>query len=556
MEPKIELIWILAIGFGLACGLGALAQRFRLPPVVGYLVAGFLMGPHSPGYVADPYISQQLANIGVTLLMFAVGLNFRLEDLLFLNKLILPGALFLSSLSIALGVLLSLSLGGSAAAGLVIGLAVCVSSTVVIVRVCTDQNLLHTPQGHLAVGWTVAEDLISVFGLIFLPALAYPDLFENGAFPNLLFSIVAAILKMAALILIIYLVGEKLIEKTLKTIARMRSHELFTLAVLAWVFVIAVGSASLFNVSIALGAFIAGTAVGKTVVSHQAAANAIPMRDAFAVLFFVSVGMLFNPVALGNNLPLFLGIFAIVILVRPLIAFLMIIVRHPPQAALTVAFAISQIGEYSYIIAAEGEALHILPENAYDVIVACSFITIALNPMIFQLFRSFLTSRRHYSVLQKEADKEALISGLYASSQRQGFFARVIVIGFGPVGQAAVQFLLEKQCQVVIIDENVDTVSLLKEQGVEAIYGDAAQFRILEMANIDNASLIVISVPDLSIAKKIIRAARHINPHIEIIARSHFSSEINEHQEEVVIISDEQAAAEQMVAAIRSELAS
>lgn len=531
----LRIIWLLAIGLSLACLFGYLAQRAKQSPILGYLLAGYLIGPHSPGFVADSYMTDQLAIIGVTLLMFAVGLNFNWKDLLAVKYLALPGALLLSSISIIAGTFYSIYLGESWLSGLVIGLAVCVSSTVVIVRVLSDQNLLQTKSGHLVVGWTIVEDLISVFGLLMLPALVQTPTIDNQIIPVLM-TVLWVLFKIAVLGLIVYFVGEKLIEKFLKSIARTRSHELFTLAILACTFLIAIGSSYIFGVSLALGAFIAGTIVGKTDMSHQAAANALPMRDVFAVIFFLSVGMLFNPMQVTQNLPLFFGILCILLLLRPLIAFLIVTFsKYPIPVAFTVALAISQIGEYSFILAEEGSRLGILPDNAYDILVACAFISIGLNPILFKIFRPlFNKNSSHKSLKMQNSNKE--------SSK-----PNVIVIGFGPIGQVAVKHLREKSYFISVIDQNIDTISSLKENNIQAVFGDATQVHILEKANLEHCKLFVITVPDFNVTKAIIKIVQRNNPFIPIIARIRFKADIDKFLfENVFTFCDEEATSEKL----------
>ncbi len=558
MPEELKIIWILAIGFGIACTFGFIAQRLKLSPILGYLLAGYIIGPNFPGFVADPAMSEQLANIGVTLLMFAVGLNFNWKDLSAVKQLALPGALILSTLSITAGLLYSMYLGESAQAGLVVGLAICVSSTVVIVRVLADQHLLHTRQGHIVVGWTIVEDLVSVMGLILLPAFVLPAGLNTSPVVSVLYSISFVLLKMVALGFIIYFVGEKLIDKLLKVIARTRSHELFTLAILSCVFLIAVGSSAIFGVSLALGAFIAGTVVGKTDVSHQAAANALPMRDAFAVIFFLSVGMLFNPIAVGNNLPLFFGILTILLILRPLAAFTIVkLANYPNTVAFTVALAIGQIGEYSFILAEEGSQLGILPENAYDVIVACAFISIALNPLLFQLFKPLTIKRWSQNSPQiKDSAQSQTLKALYEEEDTpDSFMPKVVVIGYGPMGQMAANYLLEKNYNVTVIDQNIDTVSSLKESKIEAIFGDASQFQILERAYLEQVRLLIITTPDFQVTQSIIQAAKQTNPYVKIIARSHFKSDLHHDRfGDIPIVCDEEASAEKMVHLIKSQL--
>ncbi len=552
MPHELQTLWILAIGFSVACGAGYLAQRLKLSPILGYLLAGFIIGPNSPGFTANQEISDQLATIGVTLLMFAVGLNFNWKDINALKKTVVPGAVILSILSILAGIGLSVSLGETVKAGFVVGVAICVSSTVVIVRILTDQHLLRSQQGALVIGWTIIEDLISVFGLILLPSLVYTassgefSLSEAIAYPLLIVS-----LKISALVVIVYFVGERLIEKMLIVIARTRSHELFTLAILACVFLIAVGSAYFFGISIALGAFIAGTVVGKTELSHQAAANAFPMRDAFAVIFFLSVGMLFNPVAVQNNIPLFLGILAILLVFRPLMTFFILkIGKYPSYMAFTVALAISQIGEYSFILAEEGSNLKILPDNAYDIIVACAFISIALNSILFQIFKSWIHPEKRTT---NHDMMDLSISTLYRpQSSQTSFLPRAMVIGYGAVGRAAAAYLAGK-FQVVVIEQNIDTVSRSKEKNIKFLFGDASQQQLLERANIENMDLVVITTAEAPTTSLIIDSVQRANARAEIISRIKLRSDYkNIKTRNIPIVCDEEAAAEKMVALLKT----
>lgn len=556
MDGEIAIIWILAIGLGLACFFGFMAQKAKLSPIIGYLLAGYIIGPNSPGLVVDIRISEQLASIGVTLLMFAVGLNFKWKDLIAVKKIAIPGAIALSTFSIAAGTFYSMYLGESLIAGLVTGFAICVSSTVVIVRVLSDQGLLHTQQGHIVIGWTIVEDLISVFGLILLPPLVATNLSTNHLSFDIFYPILWVILKIFALILFLYYIGEKLIEEILKIIARTRSHELFTLAILACIFLIAIGSSYLFGVSLALGAFIAGTIIGKTEMSHQAAANALPMRDAFAVIFFLSVGMLFSPLAVANNFPLFFGILIILLMIRPVLAFLIVsIFKYPKAAALTVALAIAQIGEYSFILAEEGSNLGILPDNAYDILVACSFITIALNPFLFQLFQPFCKKLLQTPISNNHASMETSLELFTESSNKYSFLPRAVVIGFGPVGQTAVKYLLDIGYHTVVIDQNIDTISSLNNTEIEKIFGDAAQFHLLEKAGIENALLLVITIPEFLVTQSIIQTARNINPGIKIIARCRFKADVkNSIFESVVTTCDEDSSAENLILKIQAAL--
>lgn len=553
MGNELSIIWLLAIGLSLACILGYTAQLLRLSPILGYLLAGYFIGPNSPGFVADMLISEQLANIGVTLLMFVVGLNFNWSDLTAVKNIALPGALALSTFSILAGMLFSIYLGESTIAGFVIGLSICVSSTVVIVRVLSDQGLLQSKQGHIVIGWTIVEDLISVFGLLLLPALVRQASSGGSGALDVVYPIAMVVFKISVLGAFIYFIGEKFIDKLLKLIARTRSHELFTLSVLACAFLIAIGSSYFFGVSLALGAFIAGTIVGKTDMSHQAAANALPMRDAFAVIFFLSVGMLFSPKSIANNFPLFLGILTILLVFRPLLAFLFVkIGKYPLAVAFTVAIAIAQIGEYSFIIAEEGSRLGVLPDNVFDILVACAFITIALNPLLFQAFQ-FICNKRIGPTITENMAGTPSISQLYDAEGNNQTGPKAVVVGFGPIGQAVTQYFFDRGYRVIIIEQNIDTVTEIRGRQVTALFGDARQFHILEKAEIEHADIMAITIPDFPITQSIIQTAKTINPFIQIVARSKFKTDaIHNQYGEVPVVCDEDAAAEKFIELIKS----
>lgn len=553
MGEELRVIWLLAIGLGLACLCGYIAQKLKQSPIIGYLLAGFLIGSNSPGFSADTYIADQLATIGVTLLMFVVGLNFNWKDLLEVKKLAVPGALILSGISILAGVLYTYFLGGSLLAGLVVGVAISVSSTVVIVRVLSDRGLFQTKQGHLVVGWTIVEDLISVFGLLLLPALVSANIGSLDSRTHIIYEIFLVLVKITALGFIIHLFGEKFVEKILKIVARTRSHELFTMAILSTTFLIAILSSYSFGVSLALGAFIAGVIVGKTDMSYQAAANALPLRDTFAAVFFLSVGMLFNPATIMDNLPLFSGILVIILVMRPIIAYLIVkIARYPSSVALTVALAIAQIGEYSFILAEEGSNLGILPDYAYDVIVGSAFVTILLNPILFKLFRITGERSARYSNVREELSIHHLSENAYGSL---AFLPRAVVIGFGPIGQAAAYEILKRGYHLTVVDQNIDAIASLKDRKVEAIFGDATQFHILEKAQLENARLLVVTTPEFSTTRSIIQVAQITNPNLKIIARSRYKASLTDRLfGDIPVVCDEEATAEKLISSLQVEL--
>jgi len=557
MQEEWKVIWLLATGLGLACLFGYGAQKIKQSPILGYLLAGFILGPNSPGFVVDIAIADQLASIGVTLLMFVIGLNFNWKDLSAVKKIAVPGAVIVSGLSILAGTLYSMYLGEEFAASFVIGVAICVSSTVVIVRVLADQNLLHTRSGHVVVGWTIVEDLISVVGLLLLPAIVVAD--ANTNVLGIAFPIIWVSIKILLLGVFVYFLGEKLVEKILICVARTGSHELFTLAALACVFLIAIGSSYLFGVSLALGAFIAGTIVGKTDMSHQVAANALPTRDAFAVIFFLSVGMLFNPMALTNNLPLLFGILAILLVMRPILAYLIVTkMKHSKALALTVALSIAQIGEYSFILAEEGSNLGILPDNAYDILVACAFITIGLNPLLFNFFSTFYSNALRaveVSSTQKFASEVGAINFSNEIDNELALPLGVVVIGFGSLGKSVANYLSDQGYYVLAVDKNIDVIENIKLDGIKYLFGDATQLHILEKAQIDKSVLIVITIRDFLTTKSIIKTAQEIRPYIDIIARCHSKKNAtNAIFNDISIVCDQESLFEKFITALNNKL--
>jgi CPA2 family monovalent cation:H+ antiporter-2 len=387
MNPyKFEIIIILTFGFALSSLFGYLSNRLKLSPIVGYLFAGYLIGPYSPGFTADLHIAEQLSEIGVILMMFGVGLHFKLEDLITVKNIAIPGALVQTSISALVGAFLVYTLGWSIYSGIILGLAVGVASTMVLARVLSDHKLLNTTEGHIAVGWLVVEDILTVFVLLLVPILSAAAKGEALSYYELMSSIALSIAKFILLFVVMFTIGQKIIIYVLTRFLETKSHELFTLSILAITFLIAVGAYFVFGISIALGAFIAGMVMGKTDVKHQVSKNAKPIKDTFVVLFFLSTGMLFNPNVLIEQYTLLIGVLAIILLVKPLVAYFFIVcLKYPAKTAVIVAFSLAQIGEFSFILAEEASRQNILPDAGYDAIVACGLITIALNPLIFKM---------------------------------------------------------------------------------------------------------------------------------------------------------------------------
>lgn len=531
---KLKIVLIVTVGFGLASILGYISQRLKLSPLLGYLLAGYLIGPYSPGFVADVEISEQLAEIGVILMMFGVGVHFKWEDLVSVKNVAIPGAICQTLIATVISAYLIQQLGWSLEVGVVIGLAIGVASTVVLMRVLTDNHILHTPQGHIAVGWLIVEDILTVVALIVLPSLALPS--QGSAFTiySLAGSIAVALGKFALLALVMFTVGRACVKYILFKIARLHSQELFTVTVLALTFVIATGSALLFGASIVLGAFIAGMVIGQTDVRHQATVNSLPLKDAFVVIFFLSVGMLFNPPEILGNLPLFLIILGVVLFVKPLTAFLLVkLMRYPLRTALTVAIALAQIGEFSFILSEEAMKLKILPDEGYDIVVACALISIAINPLLFGLVD------RIALYVQKKAS-EAVRETDYVSTD----LPRAVIVGHGPIGQKVAQVLVSAGFSPTIIDSDLDMVADLTRQHKHALYGDASVPNLLEIAHLETASLLVITVSEIESTVGMIRSARHLHAKLPILARASLISEraLLENLDVSVICSEEESA--------------
>lgn len=526
MPHHFALLEILAIGFLLALALGYVTHRLRLSPIVGYLLAGYLVGPHSPGFVANAALADQLAEVGVILLMFGVGLHFNIKDLLAVRRIAIPGAIVKSLVATAVGAAAAWFAGLGLGASLVLGLGISVASTVVLVRVLIDNDMLDTVHGHITVGWLIVEDIFTVVVLVLLPAAA--AIGGNGSGMGLVSAFVTALIKLAMLVVIILIVGGRVIPWLMAHVARARSRELFTLTVLAVAIATATMSAKFFGTSVALGAFLAGLVVGKSHLSHQAAADVLPMRDAFAVLFFISIGMLFDPAFLRQNPALVIACLAIILLVKPITtAAIVVLSGYSVRTAITAAIGLAQIGEFTFILAQQANALKLLPAEGVSVLVVCALITIALNPVLFRLgvpFENWLRGRpRIWSYLNRRAEAKGRATNLAAAEAiRRNGATRAIVIGYGPVGQRVAGILREFNIEPVIIDLNVDTVNNLVEQGMPAIYGDGARDEILKSAGIERASFLLITLPDINAAIGTIAHARELNSDIKILVRARF----------------------------------
>ena len=523
MPHDTSLIDIVAVGLGLAFVLGAIANKLRLSPLVGYLLAGVAVGPFTPGFVADQEIANQLSEIGVMLLMFGVGLHFSLDDLLEVKWIAVPGALAQITVATLLGMGLAWAMGWPLMHGLVFGLALSVASTVVLLRAMEERRLLDTKRGRIAVGWLIVEDLVMVLALVLLPALA-GVLGDGGARPEVATTgvILAALgwtlLKVSLFVAVMLVVGRRVIPWTLEKVAGTGSRELFTLAVLAIALGVAFGSAALFGVSFALGAFFAGMLLNGSELSHKAANDSLPLRDAFAVLFFVSVGMLFDPRILLEHPWQVLATLAIIVLGKSVAAYWIVrAFRHPPSTAITISVSLAQIGEFSFILAGLGVSLQILPPEGRDLVLAGALLSIIANPLLF----AWLDRRQaRQEALQAPAEPEpppgpALVPGNHA-----------IVIGYGRVGSELAGVLRDRGVNVLVIDTDKDHIERAHAAGFPGIRGNAASDRVLAEAQPQTASIAILAIPQPLEAGEAIAKLRALSPALPVLARAHSDAEV------------------------------
>ena len=519
MEHGGDLITTIALGLSAAFVAGFVARRLRLPSIVGYLLAGVALGPFTPGLFASPEIATELAEIGVILLMFGVGIHFSFRDLLAVRFIAIPGAVFQSTVATLFGIGLALMLGWGVPSGIVLGIALSVASTVVLLRALIQRNALDTVHGRAAVGWLIVEDIFTVLVLVFLPSFAI--LVEGGgeAGVSILLPIGEALFKAAALGVVMIVVGTRVVPWLLVQVAREGSQEMFTLAVLALALGIAFASSVVFGVSLALGAFLAGAVVGETDLSHKAAADALPLRDAFSVLFFVSVGMLLDPAYLVENPLAVLAVVALVVVGKSIAAILIVaLLRYPLRTGLTVGAGLAQIGEFSFILATAGVAEGLLPDEAYQLVVAGALISITLNPLVWQLVDPIdAWFKRHPSV------RRALDHGggrlARPAPDRAPLSGHAVICGWGRVGRTVARALEARDFAYVVIEENRRTVEGLRERGLEALYGDIADAELLKHAGVGRARVLVFCAYDPPAAEFAVDFARRVNPRIEIVAR-------------------------------------
>ncbi|WFU80952.1 YbaL family putative K(+) efflux transporter [Bradyrhizobium sp. CIAT3101] len=532
MPHDTPLIATIVVGLGLAFVLGTIAQRFRIPPLVGYLLAGVAVGPFTPGFVADQALATELSELGIILLMFGVGLHFSLQDLLSVRNIAVPGAVVQIAVATLMGLGLALLMGWSASAGLVFGLALSVASTVVLLRALQERRLMETDRGRIAVGWLIVEDLAMVLVLVLFPAIASLQGGHGGkpAFEPLAAQlglglagvVMLTIVKIVAFIGLMLVVGRRVIPWILHYIAHTGSRELFRLAVLAIALCIAFGATKLFDVSLALGAFFAGMMLRESPLSARAAQESLPLRDAFAVLFFVSVGMMFDPMSVVREPWPLLATLAIIMLGKSLAAFLIVVLfRHPVATALTISASLSQIGEFSFILAELGVASQILPSDGRDLIMAGAILSIMLNPLMFAA-ATWLAP-----LLEPRRDTLQVAAAVPEPIRTTDLADHTIVIGYGRVGALVGDALKQRQLPFLVAEVGESALEKLKRGGIETIMGNAAQPEILGATNPARARHLVIAIPEAFEAGQIVQQARAANPDLRIIARAHADAEVD-----------------------------
>jgi CPA2 family monovalent cation:H+ antiporter-2 len=522
--------------------MGFIAARLKLPVLVGYLVAGIIIGPATPGFVADVELSSQLAEIGVMLLMFGVGLHFSLDDLLAVRQIALPGAVVQITVATVLGMAVSAAWGWSLAAGIVFGLALSVASTVVLLKALESRGVLDSVNGRIAIGWLLVEDLVMVLVLVLLPAMALwlggtgNAAAEPPGNRSLSITLALTIGQVSVFVALMLVVGRRLFPWLLWQIARTGSRELFTLCIVAAAVGIAYGSAALFGVSFALGAFFAGMVMRESPLSYRAAEESLPLRDAFSVLFFVSVGMLFEPEVLIREPLHVLIVLAIIIFGKSLAAFVIVLLfRYPLNTAFTVSASLAQIGEFSFILANFGVSLGILPAEGQSLILAGAIISIAVNPLLFKAIEPAQAWIRSRSKLAQALERpDDPLAALPMTTDLKRLTGHVVVVGYGRVGRRIGEALTAHGIPIVVAEQNREIVERLRSKGIAAVSGDASDPAVLLQAHVHRASILVIATPDTLNVRKMIEVARTVNPRIQTVVRTHS-------EEEAVLLEKEQA---------------
>lgn len=528
MDHSVALISTLAAAFGLALPLGFVAVRLKLPALVGYLVAGIVVGPAMPGFVADIGLARQLAEVGVMLLMFGVGLHLSLDDLLQVRRIALPGAVVQIAVASALGAGIAALWGWTPGAGVVFGLALSVASTVVVLKTLEARGVLGSVNGRIAVGWLVVQDLVMVIVLVLLPPLSgWLGGNDAGGGHDLGYTLLVTFGQVALFVVLMLVVGRRVFPWILWQVARTNSRELFTLSVVAAAVGIAYGSAQLFGVSFALGAFFAGMMLSESHLSQRAAEESLPLRDAFSVLFFVSVGMLFDPGVLLREPAHVLAVVAIIVLGNSLAAFALVLAfRYPVNTALTVAVSLAQIGEFSFIVAGLGVSHGLLPPEGQDLVLAGALISIAINPLVFgavEPLHQWVLSRSEFARTFERRDDP--LAELPMTVDQNRLTGQVVLVGYGRVGRRIGDALAARGISFVVAEQNREIVERLREEGVAAVSGNAGEPAVLIQAHIARASMLVIATPDTFHVRRMIETARALNPGIETVVRTHSEEE-------------------------------
>ncbi|MGK3125083.1 YbaL family putative K(+) efflux transporter [Candidatus Pantoea formicae] len=522
MHHTTPLITTIVGGLVLAFLLGMLANRLRISPLVGYLLAGVLAGPFTPGFVADTNLAPELAELGVILLMFGVGLHFSLKDLMSVKSIAIPGAVAQIAVATLLGMGLSWTMGWSWMTGLVFGLCLSTASTVVLLRALEERQLIDSQRGQIAIGWLIVEDLVMVLTLVLLPAIA-GMLEEGNASPTLLlWDLMLTIGKVVAFMVLMMVVGRRVVPWILAKSAATGSRELFTLSVLALALGIAFGAVEFFDVSFALGAFFAGMVLNESELSHRAAHDTLPLRDAFAVLFFVSVGMLFDPMILVEQPLAVLGALAIIVLGKSIAAWLLVtLLGHSRRTAMTISVSLAQIGEFAFILAGLGISLGMLSDEGRNLVLAAAILSIMLNPILFTLLERYLekTETIEEQTLEEAIEEEKQIPVDICN--------HAVIVGYGRVGSLLGQKLMEADVPLVVVENSRPRVEALREQGIKAVLGNAARTDTMDLARLDCARWLLLTIPNGYEAGEIVTFAREKRPDIEIIARAHYDDEVS-----------------------------
>jgi CPA2 family monovalent cation:H+ antiporter-2 len=528
---SLPLLNTIAAAFAAAWVLGLITQRIGLSPIVGYLLAGVVIGPYTPGFVGDVDLAHQLAELGVILLMFGVGLHFHVKDLMAVKNIAIPGAVVQSAVATITGMIAFKMFGWPLRSGLVLGMSMAVASTVVLLRVLMDKDMLRSTHGQAAVGWLIVEDIFTVLALVIVPMMAMDTGRGGGSAGGGVATIGWALAKLAMLVALVLLAGSRVVPFILGRVAKLRSRELFTLTVLVLSVAIAVASSEVFGASMALGAFLAGMVVAQSPASHQAAADALPLRDAFAVLFFVSVGMLFDPGFLVEH-PLMVVVGLVIVLAaKPAAALLIVaLLGYPARTALTVAIGLGQIGEFSFILAQVAGKHGLLPAEGQHVLIACAMISIAVNPIAFKTLDPIEAWCRRrpwiWKLLNGRADRRAReLNQPATDAAKSSGKPLAIIVGYGPVGRVVDALLRDAGFHTVIIELNMETVESLQKQGRSAIFGDASHPEVLEQAGIRQAVHLVVTLPHSALRGELVLAAKQLNPAVEVTVRARYLAE-------------------------------